>query len=186
MLFLSVNFAIINLLIEGGGGIATTRLASGITSSSTTIPVGSVQGFLSSDIIYIDNEAIYYEAINTVTNTFGTVGSPVVRGYRSTTASSHSSGARVMNSGTSALNQLVGYNVVEAASGGNDVVVLTQTGWALVRAIPRIITWDFAILDGPGVYIKYILLYPLSAALVISFFVVLSSSIMGIFGAFRR
>ena len=54
--FTFIAGSIIGLAFEGANGISSTRLTANITATDTTIPVGSVSGFLGSDYLNIRNE----------------------------------------------------------------------------------------------------------------------------------
>jgi len=72
-----------------------TYLTSGISASSTTIPIADATT-ISRGILEIDDELIWADTVDT-TGLTATV-PPYGRGFRSTTAASHSSGTRVVSS----------------------------------------------------------------------------------------
>ena len=87
--------------------VANTTLASGITSSGTTISATSVEGFAENNgIILIDSEIIFYQSLDKQNKKFlnCTRGYSAVKEYKdigtkliSTTAASHNSGATIKN-----------------------------------------------------------------------------------------
>ena len=52
--------AVLSGVVEGGGGIITTRLTSDLSSISGTVNVESTAGFLKKDYIVIGDEYIRY------------------------------------------------------------------------------------------------------------------------------
>lgn len=70
-----------------------THLKSNITSSTLSIPVASAQN-ISAGIIQIDNELIYIDSFDRVSNIL--TAAPYGRGYNGTTVSTHSANAKVV------------------------------------------------------------------------------------------
>ena len=40
---------------------------------------------------------------------------------------------------------------------------------SFLQAVAKMVAWDYAFLEGPYVYVKYLILYPLSAGMVLGF-----------------
>lgn len=73
----------------------STVLTSDITASGITIPVSSVSGLSEKGWVSIETEHIFYDYINSGTNTLGSTTYPVVRGTDDSSAASHDAGAAV-------------------------------------------------------------------------------------------
>jgi len=108
-------------MMGGGGGVVNTYLTANITSSNTTLPVGSTEDFLSEDYVIIGAEKVFYTGKTSTTFT------GCERGYGNTTAAVHLEGARVNTAVASAINYALGFNIV---------AVQDQLGWASIVAIP--------------------------------------------------
>lgn len=174
--------AVVNVSIAGGNAFVVTTLRSAVTSTQTTIPVNSITGFLTQDIVWIEDEAIWYDNIDTVNRTFGSVGDPVTRGYRDTRAAAHVINTNVYNSDTSALNNLVGFNLSESTSVAGTLAVPFVLLRAMSHAFPKLILWDFAHLSSAGgFYFKLYILWPISAMGVIGIVGLFASVLFGLF-----
>jgi hypothetical protein len=91
--------------LAGGGGVQATYLTAAITAADTDIHVVSTAGFLTSGIIFIDNEEMYFS--NTGTDYF-TVSS---RGYNSTTATVHALAVKVMSEDAGIMNYIFAFDI---------------------------------------------------------------------------
>ena len=148
------------MIVEGGGGFATTVTSSSVSLEATTINVDSTADFKDVDFIWIGDEKINY-AGKTATSFTG-----CVRGQDGTSCSIHSSGVKVYNDDSNITNNILGYNVGVANSTLGAARTLAQVTLRVLRVLPRVIAWDYPFLEGNLVIIKYIILYPLSAGLV--------------------
>ncbi len=120
-LFMLVGSGILVGVMAGGGGIATTYLASNITDSDLYIPVTTTRDFLNEDYVVIGNEKILYTSIN------ATAFLGCTRGYENTEATAHTAGVKVYTARASAINNAMGFNMV---------AVQDKLGWAAILAIP--------------------------------------------------
>ncbi len=179
MVFVFVNMTIISFALEGEAGLAATRLSSDITSTASTMEVITTSGFLSADYVFIGNEIICYTGL-TATSFTG-----LSRGCKSTTADSHATAAKVFNETTGVINQAVGFNLAEAMSTAGFIKTITLAPGALFHAVPKLVMWNYSYLEGdlfefPLAYIKYMILWPLSAGFVITFTMMMINVFMGI------
>lgn len=176
-------FFIINVflggIMEGAGGMASTKLTSAVADDTTTLSVRSTQGFLKSDKLFIDNEEVRYVNKADRTFTVATTG----RGYNGTTARAHSKGAMVYTRQASVLNGVLGFNVAstDVNVGGINMFVFVLN-FAL-KTVPKLVTWDFAHLKTSEwvLYIRIILM-AISAGLTVA----LILTVMGALGGGQR
>ena len=156
----------LSFILEGQTGVGSTILTASLTETSSTIAVHSTQGFLDSDFVLIGTEDICYTGITATTFT------GLTRGCNDTATGSHNSGVSVYSESTGFINKALGFNIQEVFSDGGVIGfakgVYKSVGHALdfLRLISRMITWDYAYLEGNGIYIKMFLLYPISGGLV--------------------
>jgi len=137
MLFFLVNI-VLDGIMEGGGGIATTQLTTAITPASAVLNVRSTSGFMRSDYVQIGDEKIRHSSTTATTFVVTT------RGYDNTEATSHPLGAKVYSSGSSVVNSALGFNVAStgASIGAVDIPLIV---WSFfTTTLPKVITWDFA------------------------------------------
>ncbi len=149
LLFLNVTFIILNGGMAGGGGIATTSLTVAATASTDTLNVADTTGFLTSDVIVIGSEQIAYTGKTAVSFT------GCSRGYNSTVAATHKSGAQVRTQETDLLNQSLGFNVASTSStiGAFGIVALGTS--FLGHALINLVIWDYPnIFQGDLVYLR--------------------------------
>ena len=80
-----------------------------------------------------------------------------------------------MNEAPGVINTLVGFDITSAFSDGGiiglakGIYTSAKNLPAFLSAVARMVMWDYSFLDGGFVYIKYLILYPLSAGMVLSF-----------------
>ena len=149
---LFVIFTFINGIYENGGGIAATELNGAIDDDDTTITVDSTVGFLSADAIVIGDEQIAY------TGTTATSFTGCTRAYDQTDAEEHEDNSRAYTLSTNIINQSLGFNVASTSSTVGALSVATLTWGFLTTALPNMIVWDFAFLQGQMIIFRYILI----------------------------
>ncbi len=146
---LNVIFIIFNAAMAGGGGIASTQLTSPMTDVQTTMSVTSTTGFLSTDVLAIDNEQIYYTGKTAISFT------GLTRGYNDTKAVSHRNSRMIYTQETNMLNQTLGFNVASASSTSGAFAIISMTAGFLGRALINIVVWDFPnIFEGMLIYLR--------------------------------
>ena len=73
------------------------------------------------------------------------------------------------------INVLVGFDVTSSFSDGGTFGAFKgfvngiSHGPQFLGAVGKMVAWDYNFLEGPYVYVKYILFYPLSAGMVLGF-----------------
>jgi len=139
MLFNLVN-ALISSIVEGGGGMAVTRLTADLSASATTIHVASTSGFLRSDYIIIGNEKIRYSSKTATTFIVATNG----RGWDDTEAVAHAANSKVYSPPASVLNAALGYNVASTGASVGEIDIPLTLASFFTKTLPKLITWDFA------------------------------------------
>lgn len=162
-----ISMQIMSLFLEGEVGLATTVLTVPLSDSSTTVTVQGTAGFMDADFITIDAEDICYTTRGSTSFT------GLTRGCRDTDREAHSVGKRVYNDSTGMINRMVGFNVLDTLT--NDGFI--SGSFKLITSIPTIARsflqlalWDYSFLEGNLVWFKYMVLFPLSAGLVITLF----------------
>ena len=166
MSFCFISMTILSFAIDGQVGLAATRLSSPLASDDTTAYVTTTDGFMDADILMIEGEIVYYSG-KTATSFTG-----LTRGYKDTDAQEHKTSQKVFNEPTGLMNQAVGFNIVEMMSRDGPIKVMWNLPGALVSFFAKLVMWDFSFLEGnlmgfPLAYIKYLILYPISAGFVI-------------------
>lgn len=145
-----VIFTFFNGIMEGGGGLNSTKLDGALSATATTIPVDSTQGFLTADTLIIDDEEFSYTGIGATTFT------GVTRGRNSTTAVAHQDDAQVYSPDAGVLNRVLGFNIASTGATAGTLAVVTMTFTFLTKSLPNLIMWDFAFLQGQLVYVRII------------------------------
>lgn len=162
-----ISMQIMSLFIEGEVGLATTQLTVGLARNGTVINVQGTDGFFSDDFVTIDAEDICY------TTRGPTSFSGLTRGCRDTDAEAHSVGKRVYNDTTGMINRMVGFNILETLANDGfitgSIKLITSVG-TIAKSIMAMVIWDYSFLEGSLVWFKYMVLFPISAGLVITLF----------------
>ena len=180
-----VAFALFSLLdgiAAGSGGIAVTRLSTALSSSATSINVESTGGFLRSDYVRIGDETIAY------TGKSDTTFNSVTRGFDGTTASAYALHTKVYSAAADPLNAVLGYNIASTGStvGTIDIAIFLGRFW--VVTIPKLVSWDFAILKDTtvGQYFRLVLQL-ISAGFIVYIAIIIIQALGGILqGIFTR
>lgn len=149
MAFLYVGFTILGFASAGGGGIVITRMTSGITSSQTTIPVESTEGFLAADTLVVDTEYMTYSGKTAISFT------GVARGINGTAPSAHVGGKNVYTESAGVINSLLGFNIAAINSAFGILKLITYAPLAFTSGISHLILFDYPMFDGVLVYLKY-------------------------------
>ena len=173
--FCFVAGTLLSGIMEGETAFAVTTLTANVTASDNVIMVANTFDFLDLDDVYVESEVIRYTSKN------GTTLLGVTRGLSSTEAVAHEAGSKVMNESSNVINNLLGYNVATTAATYGTVSAIVGLGWNLLRAIPRMISWDYSYLGGQLAMIKYLILWPISTGLVFSLGMMFITAIQGIF-----
>lgn len=153
-LVLNVIFIFINAAMAGGGGLAATSLTASLSATATSMSVDDTTGFLSTDVVTIDEEQILYGSKPDTTSF-----ADLTRGYNQTKANSHKAGKYVYSQETSMVNQALGFNVASTSSTAGTFAVIGLTWAFLTRSLLNIVVWDFPnIFSGEWIYIRIILM----------------------------
>ena len=164
--------SVISAIVDGHTGLETTSLTAAVTESDTTISVKTTGPFVNEGVIMIGDETICY------TDKTNTTFTGVTRGEdcrSSSRAQAFPIGQQVMSQAPGVINTLVGFDITSAfADGGfiglaKGIYTSAKNLPSFLNAVARMIVWDYSFLDGPFVYIKFLVLYPLSAGMVLSF-----------------
>jgi hypothetical protein len=170
--FIFGGVSVISAIMDGHTGLETTSLTVAVTESDTTINVKTTGPFVAAGVIMIGNETICY------TSKTATTFAGVTRGEDCRTnsrAQAFPIDKQVMSEAPGVINALVGFDITSAfADGGfiglaKGIYTSAKNLPSFLNAVARMIMWDYSFLDGPFVYIKFLVLYPLSAGMVLSF-----------------
>lgn len=151
-MLLFVFFIFFNGIMDGSGGFNATKLDGALTATATTINVDSTQGFLVSDILVIEDEEVAYTGV-TATSFTG-----VTRGFNRTDATIHANDKQVYSPDAGVLNRTLNFNVASTGTTAGFFGVITMTFNFLTKALPNLIMWDFAFLQGQLIFIRIILM----------------------------
>jgi hypothetical protein len=170
--FTFASVTIMSAIIDGHTGLETTELTSAITETSNTLEVLTTAPFATAGLLMIGDETICYTDKTEVQFTGVTRGEDCRRGSN---AQAFPVGQQVMVEGVGIINSLVGFDILSAfGQGGISGFVLGSMNVVsnlptFIASVFRMLLWDYSFLTGSFVYIKYLVLYPLSAGMVLSF-----------------
>ncbi len=162
MMKATVTFLLIYLInvilggvMEAGGGVATTRLTTGITATGTTIYVANTDGFLGSDYVIIGGEKVRYTSKSSRSFTIPAING---RGYDNTDATTHVAGENVYSEASNVLNGIVGFNIASTGATVGTINIATLLWHFLYTSIPKLLTWNFPhLMMNPWLqYIRYV------------------------------
>ena len=182
-----IGITVLASIMDSHTGLATTTLTTSVAEPANdeqglgesdadyeerlnpTLLVHRTQGFPSSGVLIIDGETICYSGVT------GTSFTGLTRGCRDTSAAEHSTVARVYAQAPGLINAIIGFSIAEAFSDGSafgivkGVIKTVAAGPQFLAAVSKMVMWNYDFLEGPYVYVKYFVLYPLSAGMVMSF-----------------
>jgi hypothetical protein len=170
--FIFGSVTILSAIVDGQTGLETTSITTAVGRTDTTIAVKTTDPFGSRGAVMIGDETICYTG-KTATTFTGVTRGENCRRY--STAQAFPVGQQVMAEGTGVINSLVGFDILSAfGEGGISGFVLGGLNVVsnldnFIMAVFRMLLWDYSFLDGGFVYIKFLVLYPLSAGMVLSF-----------------
>jgi len=179
IIFVFVLGHVFNISIEGRA-FASSVLASDVTAVATSIPVADVSVFHpGGDLIYFESgEIAVYTGVNVGAGTL----TGVSRAQAKTSASAHPAGSVLRGSEAGAVERLTQFRVSTSDSIAGRLTMPFQLSFAFISAIPKFLTWDYPALNsGAGLYIKYIVFYPISGMLVVGVVSMLVGALSGVF-----
>jgi hypothetical protein len=182
--FLMFTFVSLQFLFQimegsnGAGNIATTRLSSPLSASATSMDVIATGDFPPVGYVILDEERINYTA-KTATTLTGLTRGATWHGD-TTSAKPHGAGVKVHNEASFALNEAAGNRLVSSANLGIFSIPIPSAHF-FSHTIPQALAWDYSFFDGPAGIIRMVLLYPLSAGILIAFLALATSAIQGLF-----
>ena len=184
LLFIFITGTVLSFASEGIFALVTTVLVADVTESDTTIPAGTITGFIDNHFIILENEIIGYTG-RTTTCPAPFTASPtcftdVTRGDQETKAVPHLANTRLYNQTTGLINQMVGFNIVEQISTVGVFRTVFALSGALANSLAKILLWDFSYLEGQFVIFKYIILYPISVGVVWTILILFSQILTSI------
>jgi hypothetical protein len=150
-LILATLFSFLDAIMAGGGGLVSTSLDGGITSTATTIDVDEASYFLSSGIITIGAEKISYSGIA------GDSLTGCVRGIEQTAATTHIDNTRVYSEDAGIINYALGFNVSSETASSGVLSVVTLPWNFFTITMPKVILWDYGFLSGDMMYLRIVL-----------------------------
>ena len=174
-LFTFIVLSFISLLMDRQYALAATASSASITQVSTgPLLVEDASAFQGSGHFYINEEIICYAS--RTTTAFATL----TRGCKGTDANAHPVGARPYSDTAGLVDNFIR---IDLGSSVLDKVLAPITITATyVKGVARIVMWDFSFLGGNMSYLKYFLLYPLSAGFVWALMMVAVGAVRGVFG----
>lgn len=123
--------------MAGAGGIVATSLTAPMTNSANTMSVASTAGFLSSDVLVVDNEYIAYSGTTAVSFT------GLTRGYNNSTPTSHTTGKYVYGQEMNLINEALGFNIGTTTATSGTFAVVSMGFTFLARTLINLVIWDF-------------------------------------------
>lgn len=149
-----ILFAYFSSIAEGGGGVVATSLNEALTATDTTIAAVDTTDFLASGSFVVEDEEIAYTSEN------GTHFIGCTRGFRGTTPATHDLYDTIYTPETGVLNRALGFDVVSTNEAYGTLSVIAVTWTFLTKSMGYLITFNFGILGGQLVYLRYMLLAP--------------------------
>jgi hypothetical protein len=178
-------------ILDGSGGLAVSKLKVAMTAADVDLTVDNAQDFLDASVtfpayIVVGTEIIKYTG-RTITGahvadqlTGLTRGVSDPQTGRVSIAATHAIGVKVVTIEVDALDTFMGYDITSSTATFGAIQAIQFVG-NLFKTLPKMIAWDYSFLTGQLIYLKFFILYPLSAGLVISLILALASLAQGIF-----
>lgn len=167
MLF--ILFTLFAHLIEGESGIGSARTTHPVAVSDTVIHVSSLSGFPNRMAsARVGGEDISYAGTGTSASDGCTEEPPcLLMVSRGTAAAAHAEGTPVLTEAAADLNSVAAFRIGEVDSIWGTLTYPFQLAGVFGRFVAKTVVWDYDFLEGGlGLWVKIIILYPLSAATV--------------------
>ena len=176
--FTFVLMSFISLLLDRQYAIAATETIEAITPTVTSsVAVQDASAFEPAGHFYLESEIICYSSRTS------TAFNGLTRGCNDTDPNSHSSGRRAYSDTAGVIDQMVSFKLGGENSGiGEKFLAVVKLPLTMIKAVSRLIMWDFSFLEGNLVYLKYFMLYPLSAGFMWALLLLTIGGFRGIFG----
>lgn len=156
--------------LEGGGGIVVTTLTAPMTATEiASITVDNTTGFMSTGILFIENEKVSYTGIPDTTHFIG-----LGRHAEDTTAKPHKTGVTVYNEPAGVLNTALGFNTGVISASGSKLALIAIPWNFFSITLPKLLTWNFWIFQGDLIIARYVLM-----SVSIAFYVVFAIQLLG-------
>lgn len=143
-----VILTFLSSIMEGGGGLNITELSAPISATVVTIDVDSTQGFLTSDVIFIEDEEIAYTNINALQFLNCT------RGFNETTAGTHPNNTNVYSPDAGLVNRGLGFNALTTGATSGQLAIIGLTWNFFAKVAGNLVMWDYSFFEGQLVYIR--------------------------------
>lgn len=152
---LSLFFALIEGMALSDTAYTATKITAAVSESDTdfTLYVRDTGGFPDTGYIRLGNETMEYNGKTDTTFLH------CEHGARGSTAASHEAGTVVYSENTSALNDALGFTVIDTGSTSSSLNIMSF-GWNFAtKTVPKLVTFDYEFLHfGPLQYVLYFLL----------------------------
>lgn len=167
----------------GGGVLAQTTSTIAIDDDDDTLTVLDTSDFLIADgYIVVDNEIMNY-ATKDATHFYGLtrgLPDPQVASVQYP-PTSHPANSAVKSVAVQTLDSMLGMNITASTAPFGTLESL-YIGSRFIANFPKFLAWDYPVLNqGQIVYLKYFILYPLSAGFVFALFFGMITLAMGVF-----
>ncbi len=172
VLFLFVTGNMFSFMLDSSSGITATTLTASVTAADRYLPIANASGFLASDVrVFLEDEEVSYDSIISTATAdcssppcldTGTAG----RGTNDTDAAGHDSGTKVLSETAGLVNKAVSLRVGNLDTTVGKLTFPFLAVGAIAKFVGKAVMWDYSFLEGNAVYVKYVLLYPLSFLMV--------------------
>ena len=183
-LLVFVGCSILGAIMQGGGGIVSTVLASNVTANTTYIPAAGTTLFASKDVISIDSEKMLYTSKNASGFIVDT------RAYDDTDADTHETGARIYSAEASVLNDALGFNMAVELETGGTWGIITLPIKFFTNTLPHLVMLNVNFLKTPELSLIAIFWFAAGIALLVVLAIQIApiavNLITGIAGVLRR
>ena len=173
--FATLCAAILDSVMGGTTGMSTTNLTANLSATGTIANVQNAEFFEPAPaVVTIGDELMCYQGKTNSTLT------GLIRGTRcgsdaklASDVTEHLSGRRVYSEAPGMFNEIIGFDIASNFSEGGfsgairGAVSTIRLAPEFIAVLARMIMWDFSFLDGPYVYVRYLVLGALSGGLVL-------------------
>ena len=174
-IFATLCAAILDGIMGGTTGMATTTLTSDLSVTGTTANVQNASFFRDAPgVVHIGDELMCYSGKTNTTLTGLSRGKRCASNAKTASVvAEHLSGRRVYSEAPGMFNEIIGFDIAENFSDGGafgfvkGVVSTIRLAPEFIAVLARMIMWDFTFLTGPYVYVRYLVLGALSGGLVL-------------------
>lgn len=171
-MFLFAVCTFLSNILDKKESYLVTELTAAISETDLVIPVtdGTTEQWPDSAYFWIGDEYIKYASKTAATFVVDEGNRGLTYGTEITTSVTHASGSLVKAPEADLLNVMMGYSTIVITTNIGDLAgMIVEDPAIFLKAIWKMVIWDYSFLEGEIGIVKFLFLYPVSAGFILTF-----------------